>query len=483
MRSMLTRRKSIGHSSVPVDLPAKFDPSIPPPMQRTRVGPDQAAKIQVAAAALRQQQAQLENSHMRSPTGGQRSAQKTNSVFTLQPVIMSEATPAMKWASKYDRDAIRDAYLNGLPLPDGNAPSRPVTERSLPALPTEDDDEREEQRLRPVSMIPPPKDRPEPISKNEPVNRRPTNKPAPISKVTQVLPSPTSAPMNHPALSLPSPTTNGRISPALQSPPLSPPSQNSRASTSSTPEKTKKANRFKSFFTSSKKVEPATTDRTSPQPIEMLKNSNLAAPSTLLGRKPSMSKKKTNPIEFKAAVSAPVTPIIPTSNSRPKLHDSGSSNPGSEEVRVATQAFSSFDQGPLPDQPAFVPDSPAISEPPTPVSEHIPMMVHEPIHEPVHESVHQAIHEPVYEVGESIAISEESALSSPEVIPVQDRWAQIRRNAAERAKAPVQAEEFSDARGSIDDGETSGEETIESRVARIKARVAELTGNMEANRV
>jgi hypothetical protein len=27
-----------------------------------------------------------------------------------------------------------------------------------------------------------------------------------------------------------------------------------------------------------------------------------------------------------------------------------------------------------------------------------------------------------------------------------------------------------------DDGETSGEETIESRVARIKARVAELTG-------
>ena len=30
-----------------------------------------------------------------------------------------------------------------------------------------------------------------------------------------------------------------------------------------------------------------------------------------------------------------------------------------------------------------------------------------------------------------------------------------------------------------DEGETSGEETIESRVARIKARVAELTGNMD----
>ncbi|KFY13970.1 hypothetical protein V491_06198, partial [Pseudogymnoascus sp. VKM F-3775] len=33
--------------------------------------------------------------------------------------------------------------------------------------------------------------------------------------------------------------------------------------------------------------------------------------------------------------------------------------------------------------------------------------------------------------------------------------------------------------GTDGDGETSGEETIESRVARIKARVAELTGNME----
>lgn len=50
---------------------------------------------------------------------------------------------------------------------------------------------------------------------------------------------------------------------------------------------------------------------------------------------------------------------------------------------------------------------------------------------------------------------------------VQNRWAQIRKNAANRA--------------ADGDEDTSGEETIESRVARIKARVAELTGNMEGS--
>ncbi|KAF2858779.1 hypothetical protein K470DRAFT_259494 [Piedraia hortae CBS 480.64] len=71
----------------------------------------------------------------------------------------------------------------------------------------------------------------------------------------------------------------------------------------------------------------------------------------------------------------------------------------------------------------------------------------------------------------------DSDQSSP---PVQNRWAAIRENAARRAAmaqgSPPVARE-------IEDGETSGEESIESRVARIKARVAELTGNMEHREV
>jgi len=77
-------------------------------------------------------------------------------------------------------------------------------------------------------------------------------------------------------------------------------------------------------------------------------------------------------------------------------------------------------------------------------------------------------------------------------VPALDRWAQIRKNAAERAQR-INAEQEQSRRSisqsgktdrteqtdKTDDGDTSGEETIESRVARIKARVAELTGNMD----
>jgi hypothetical protein len=67
--------------------------------------------------------------------------------------------------------------------------------------------------------------------------------------------------------------------------------------------------------------------------------------------------------------------------------------------------------------------------------------------------------------------------------PALDRWAQIRANASERAardndKRAHRSRDDSPER--VDDGETSGEETIESRVARIKKRVAELTGNAAA---
>lgn len=86
---------------------------------------------------------------------------------------------------------------------------------------------------------------------------------------------------------------------------------------------------------------------------------------------------------------------------------------------------------------------------------------------------------------------------------VQDRWATIRENAHKRAarqrEEPTERPSEDQSTHRTDDGETSGEESkciffvkglananqviaIESRVARIKARVAELTGNIESNR-
>ena len=80
----------------------------------------------------------------------------------------------------------------------------------------------------------------------------------------------------------------------------------------------------------------------------------------------------------------------------------------------------------------------------------------------------------------SDSTSDES-LDAPRDDKVLDRWAQIRKNAAERAQRISQEQQSGRSRSQsaktdADEGDTSGEETIESRVARIKARVAELTG-------
>lgn len=96
--------------------------------------------------------------------------------------------------------------------------------------------------------------------------------------------------------------------------------------------------------------------------------------------------------------------------------------------------------------------------------------------------------------GERIDIESDSDMDAASPIsPIRkaesrdsDRWKEIRERAAERAKngqystggTPVSRVRES-SRNDTDEGETSGEETIESRVARIKARVAELTGNVD----
>ena len=85
----------------------------PSPLSKSNIAPDQHARIQAAAAAL-QQKNFLQETTTASPRRGRFEdtvSQKTNSVFTLQPVILTEAAPAMKWANSYDKDAIRAKYL------------------------------------------------------------------------------------------------------------------------------------------------------------------------------------------------------------------------------------------------------------------------------------------------------------------------------------------------------------------------------------
>ena len=68
-------------------------------------------------------------------------------------------------------------------------------------------------------------------------------------------------------------------------------------------------------------------------------------------------------------------------------------------------------------------------------------------------------------------IQDYSKASGSEASPI-DRWAQIRKNAAERAAKGNRESP------SVAYGDNSEEDTIEARVERIKRRVAELTGNL-----
>ncbi len=86
-------------------------------ISKTSIGPEQQARIQAAAQRLYARQMQEPTESLDSPSRRGRNDtdtmhEKTNSVFTLQPIIVSEASPAMKWANKYDKDAIREAYLS-----------------------------------------------------------------------------------------------------------------------------------------------------------------------------------------------------------------------------------------------------------------------------------------------------------------------------------------------------------------------------------
>ncbi|KAH0230189.1 DUF1708-domain-containing protein, partial [Aureobasidium melanogenum] len=157
------------------------------------------------------------------------------------------------------------------------------------------------------------------------------------------------------------------------------------------------------------------------------------------------------------------------------MHSEHRSNADEEQQR--------FDQGPLLDAPAWTPRES--------VDSHLQAQAEAahkadleaghldapggfpetPLETPMEQNINgQSENEPVYETTQPVANN-------------LDRWAQIRKNAAERA-ARISEDQISGrpshiTSGTEDEGDTSGEETIEDRVARIRARVAHLTGNIE----
>ncbi|KAJ5520138.1 hypothetical protein N7463_000591 [Penicillium fimorum] len=457
------------------------------PHSKTSIGPDQHKRIQVAAAALQKKHRdqEAEAAENRATPNNSRYS-KTNSVMTLQPAIVNEASQAMKWTKNYDKGAFRAAYLS-----DNRAGTGQVEELQDTPEPISKDPE--EKPATPLTPVPTntAKSGPPPLPKEA----------AAAAVATPLPPSPKEAPTKSVDVATPKeekPTTK---------PAVVEQSTERRDSVDEAGKKLKKKtgnSAFKSMFSAKKKPEQqqeAPVKTTGSKEISNVAaaraaleaRTKAAQESSPMKKKPvpkatavavapvaTQAVKPSSPQRVEPTVKEPATKIPTPTQPSTSLKENGAppktrraveydalSRVGTNERDAADQEFSKFDQGPLTDQPAFIPeDSPSPMDV-TPAAQKI-----------------EVPRTPINGNG----VCSETATSPESTEATQDRWKAIREAAAQRAAAAAQEEqahehEAENTRTSqserTDEGDTSGEETIEARVARIKARVAELTGNVE----
>ncbi|PNY25014.1 Morphogenesis-like protein MSB1 [Tolypocladium capitatum] len=457
---------------------------------KTSFGADTHARIQAKAAQLRamkdhEQQAAAAASQRRGRTDAELMAEKTNSVFTLQPTIVGEASSAMKWVKKYDKGAIKDAYManssagRGLAVssapsehtnggPASNTNGGPHAAQSAPRVPAKDPSPASIASPGSQSLQSPP---PEPEHKEADISTSDKAEEAgvhPLERESAVK-----------SLSPPPPPKDSETGDVVREVVTPEP-----ADVSSEPNKLQKnmfqGNRDKSgglrkLFArknrSSKLPENASADlngmlhqeQPAADPDVQQTPTPAATPSPAReNRAPVQPQEPETPAQHpyvEPLVSPHQVPETPKTIEHPEPayeHSVGEdlSRVNTRDAAEASQEFSRFDQGPLAEQPAFNPDEDDGDATPPPIARHPRLQESEKVEDKLIQS------------------------ASP---GVQDRWAQIRKNAAQRAATKVKDEPTRGAaiKAAEGDDDTSGEETIESRVARIKARVAELTGNME----
>ncbi|KAJ9485096.1 hypothetical protein VN97_g8260 [Penicillium thymicola] len=483
-RGKLSRRKSSAKKMPNIEDSYKR-PNNQGTHSKTSIGPDQHKRIQEAAAALqkkhREQEAEAKENRA-APNNSRYS--KTNSVMTLQPAIVNEASQAMKWTKNYDKGAFRAAYLK-----DDRAGTGHLEELQDSPEPISKDTE--EEPATPLTPLP------TNTSKSGPP---PLPKEAAAAVSTPLPPSPKEAPTK---------PVNG-TTPEVEKPTTKPvvvvgePTER-RDSVDEAGKKPKKKtgnSAFKSMFSAKKKPEQ---QQLPVKTADIKEISNVAATRAALEAK-ARAAQESGPVKKKplpvAAASAAVTPVAtkaekpsspervqptvkepaanPPSPTQPSasLKENGAppktrraveydalSRVGTNERDAADQEFSKFDQGPLSDQPAFVPED-------SPMDDKFAVQKTEVPQTPTNGN----------------GVRPETATSPDSTEATQDRWKAIREAAAQRTAAAneEQAHEHdteANTRTSqserTDEGDTSGEETIEARVARIKARVAELTGSAE----
>jgi hypothetical protein len=502
-RGRLGRRKSTGK---------KTAPSGKEPYNRTNsntpsstIGADQHARIQAAAAKLAQKEREQKAAEQMGQRRGrmdEASSIKTNSVLTLQPHLLSEAGPAMKWDKRFgegakDKDALRAQYLGDIHAGRGSKPdlmttangrSSPlppeISNRDLPALPKSQTDltaSRSQLWEAPtassqdvtITPVPWPEDSPLPTPRLER-----EEKPMPVTQVVE-----------HPALKAPAPERKA----------ITPVPSNVRASEEQTkqsePKRLEKKKKegggggFRKLF-GRKKTDTSTTAGVNQQrpseddarlrALDAARSASQVSYHNQQYQEPSPDRGVEQAEPVRTYSTGGTHEPVPFEHVQSGIEQpSPPLAPGSAalEQREAEQAFSKFDQGPMEDMPAFVPEDsdeedhaapPTVRRRPIGQSSRMPRPVTPPQQQDAY--------------GRD-DISEESIDAARQASPSQDRWAQIRKNAAERAtrlsEDQIRRSRSQSQSQRTDEGETSGEETIESRVARIKARVAELTGNID----
>ena len=527
------------------------------PSSKVTIGPDQHARIQAAAAALQQKNMEKE---IPSPEPIRRgrlddtASTKTASVFTLQPVIMSEASPAMKWASQYDKAAIRAQYLGDslagkggstemltLP-PNGVSPSGPTASttsardgRKSPQPPIEEQSEAAQlQRpvVEPAPQAPPPPPPNATVEEMQPINEEAEEAaevPLPAPTAARVPQAQEPAPVPPPerelraAQEVPLPETPMKDVPAPAAASDVPVEQPTLRSPKKSPEqrKLKKRNQpgFKGIFGKKDKAAaapqevhtapsadstaavaaaraalsnkqsppPQANNATAPEPTSKssrfagLRNrpahraAQLAPPS----RKP-VADQQDEP-ELPSAIAEETTPTSDNlKGDRPRTQRDDEydqlSRVDTDEREDADREFSQFDQSPMNDHHghahhAYVPELPAeppayeshqaSQEPPQNIPSHYAAATADEgmPEEDEYDRIDEEDEEDEAEYERPSAAGSAPAQDDASAAQVQDRWAQIRKNAADRAARQSDDQGRLSTTDKTDDGETSGEES------------------------
>jgi len=464
----ISRRKSTGKHAL--DRGDGLKASSTMGFSKTSIGPDQQAKIQAAALQLQMkekqkaQQQQQQHVERRGRNDADLMAEKTNSILTLQPSILSEASPAVKWANKYDKETIREAYLSNANAGRGSS----ITQTNGHATPQTNGHDHPPE-LPPKSPIQMPSsppfvtriETPEPEVPNlmeksfeVPRETHPAERSSDVGRSTPLPP-----PRETESIEL---VRENMVSPDLD---LSPESKKQRKlhkeMTKVAGSATASGGGLRKLFARKNRqsklpenaahevntMVAASEKAPAPAPEPVVVPTPVPAPApfqpSAVERAPRQPESPAERFEAPPSPTPPTPAKVPAAPGTPPVPEPTYEPPVQDDVVEPVEAkndFSRFDQGPLLDQPAFAPaeEDDADDAVPPPIARH---SSRSPLPSP------QA--------------GEEAAAPPPPVarkVDPQDRWAQIRKNAAERA-AQRQAGQPEDKKPIEIDDDTSGEES------------------------